>query len=244
MKNKSKKYFLVAFLLLNGVMSGSMLISYRAGAQPLNDEILFIIPPRFNFQEYDIPRTLFEEWGYSLTFSMLGETEQVYNDDYVLSSNITIQEIENVSVYDCIYVVGSMSWVEFGKNDSVQEILITADEEEILITAICSSVYVLGCAGIIEGRNVSGLDSLRLFYAEQGATFINEPVVSDGHIITADYGYWTELSEITHEYLNPESENQRISGYTLEFAIGISIISSMFISRNLIKNKLKKLKTT
>ena len=151
----------MVLLFLNGIIASISGFSNVAGAQPVDEKILFIIPPEFSFDEYDTPRKMLEEWGYSLTFSMLHEFEHVYNDDFVLTANTTIQEIENISIYDCIYVVGTLSFQNFAINETVHDILIAANEAELLISAICSGSYALACAGIVVGKNMTGYEPLK-----------------------------------------------------------------------------------
>ncbi len=54
-----------------------------------------------------------------------------------------------------------------------------------VVAAICHGPWVLASAGILRGRRVTSFFSIRDDLENAGATWVDEPVVRDGNLITA-----------------------------------------------------------
>lgn len=56
-----------------------------------------------------------------------------------------------------------------------------------LVAAICHAGWVLASAGIVRGRRLTSYASIRDDLTNAGATWVDEPVVVDGNLITARF---------------------------------------------------------
>jgi protease I len=53
------------------------------------------------------------------------------------------------------------------------------------VAAICHGPWMLASAGVIEGRRVTSFHSIRDDVEHAGATWVDEPIVQDGNIVTS-----------------------------------------------------------
>ena len=60
-----------------------------------------------------------------------------------------------------------------------------AYEGGAVVAAICHGSWLLASAGIIRGRRVTGAPSIADDLINAGATFVDEPAVTDGRIVTS-----------------------------------------------------------
>ena len=237
-KRKNKlRFIILSFSIIFCIFLVYSPIIYASELENTPQKILFLIPHGFNYIEYMETRNYLESWGYKIdTCSTMREIDSYDNLLFSLKVNYTIVEIDDIRNYHCVYVPGSDNWYHFGHNESVQQLLKSAYDNGLLISAICSSTYVLGCAGLIEGKNVTGYYLFQDSYESQGASYFDEPVVVDGRIITADIPYMEELSLAIHEYLQnnpnlpPLPSSNKISGYNIFFSLysGTLIIINFF----------------
>jgi protease I len=72
-----------------------------------------------------------------------------------------------------------------GRFDEIKSIVRTMNADGKLICEICHAGWVLISAGILEGKRVTSTPGIRDDMTNAGATWVNEPVVADGNIISA-----------------------------------------------------------
>ncbi len=149
--------------------------------------ILFIIAPsNFRDEELDQPKAMLEDAGFicdvasTTTDPVQGMLGMLVKPDFL---------VEKVTVdnYAAVVVVGGSGSPALSKNSKVLEIVKTATEKNKVIGAICFGALTPARSGILKGRKGTGWkhpDTLQAF-KENGATYIDEGVVVDGKIVTA-----------------------------------------------------------
>lgn len=73
-----------------------------------------------------------------------------------------------------------------------------------VLAAICHGPWVLISAGVVRGRQVTGVRAVRDDLINAGATYLDTPAVRDGHIITGRAP--NDLPEFCHEIIRALSE--------------------------------------
>jgi protease I len=153
-------------------------------------KILFFIAPKdFRDEEYFIPQEIFEKEGFQ-TFTAstikeiaVGKLGGEVNIDFLFT------EID-VNDYDAVVFVGGEGAVKNLDNEEIYNI-IRKITNKTLLAAICISPVILANAGVLEGKKATVWSS-SLFKSpislikEKGAFYVDENVVSDGNIITAN----------------------------------------------------------
>lgn len=97
----------------------------------------------------------------------------------------TLDDVD-ASAYDAFIVPGG-SWNPDALRADAKVIRLLKDAATAAktVAAICHGPWVLSDAGLLKGKKVAAWWSIRPDLENAGATFVDEPVVSDGNIITS-----------------------------------------------------------
>ncbi|OYT62394.1 thiamine biosynthesis protein ThiJ [Thermoplasmatales archaeon ex4484_30] len=100
--------------------------------------------------------------------------------------DILIDDID-VKQYDAIIFIGGYGAEIYFSNDTAIKIAKDAYEQNKVIGAICIAPCILAYAGILEQKNATVYPTTKYIniLKNQGANFIDKPLVKDGKIITA-----------------------------------------------------------
>lgn len=98
--------------------------------------------------------------------------------DYAFS-DITVAD------YDALLVPGGWAPDKLRRYPEVLEIVRYMDEKKQPIGQICHAGWVLISAGILEGKQVTSTPGIKDDMANAGADWLDEPVVTDAHIVSS-----------------------------------------------------------
>ncbi|WP_100374290.1 type 1 glutamine amidotransferase domain-containing protein [Bacillus sp. FJAT-45037] len=87
--------------------------------------------------------------------------------------------------YDAILVPGGWSPDLLRRFDSVLNMVRVMDKQKKPIGQICHAGWVLISANILQGKKVTSTPGIKDDMTNAGATWIDKPVVVDGHIISS-----------------------------------------------------------
>jgi protease I len=103
---------------------------------------------------------------------------------YAIVSDLTFAEVA-VDDYDAVVCIGGRA-PEYLRNDPrLIAILREFDRAGKWIFSICHGVQLLAAAGLLEGRQVTCYEHVRIEVEAVGATWVNADVVRDGRIVSA-----------------------------------------------------------
>lgn len=155
----------------------------------MTKKVLYIIAPKdFRDEEYFEPKAILEDNNIqvvtaskdiNIAMGKLGKNAKI---------NIDISQI-NVDEYDAIIFAGGSGAVNYIKNKIINKIINKANENKILICAICIAPLILAYNGILKDKNVTMWNSnneQKNEIEKLGANFVDEKVVVDKNIITAN----------------------------------------------------------
>ncbi|AST90715.1 protease [Sutcliffiella cohnii] len=116
-----------------------------------------------------------------------------------IMSEYAFKEI-NPNDYDAILVPGGWSPDLLRRYEEVLSMVRTMDEQQKPIGQICHAGWVLISAKILEGRKVTSTPGIKDDMMNAGATWVDEPVVVDGHIISSRRP--PDLPDYMREFIN------------------------------------------
>ncbi|QYN21639.1 DJ-1/PfpI family protein [Amycolatopsis sp. DSM 110486] len=87
--------------------------------------------------------------------------------------------------YDALYMPGGLAPEELVANDAAVEFVRTFAERDKPIGSVCHGPRVLAKAGLATGRAMTGFYHVESDIADAGGTYVDEPVVADGRIVTS-----------------------------------------------------------
>ena len=175
----------IAIIMLTVVMS-----TVAGGAnkelKSIEGKRVCMIVPYNNYQdeELDIPKELFETEGaiVSIFSSESGFATGMSNAKTEVDG---INEELNVADFDAIVFVGGIGVIEYNNDPIAHSIAQQAIQQNKTLAAICLAPVILANAGVLEGKQATvlgGAEKLK----RKGCTYVDEPVVVDGAIITAN----------------------------------------------------------
>lgn len=86
---------------------------------------------------------------------------------------------------DALVVPGGYAPDKMRLHQSMVDLVKKAHDRGKIVAAICHGPQLLISAGIVTGRRVTSWPSIAIDLTNAGATWVDEPVVQDGNIITA-----------------------------------------------------------
>ena len=150
-------------------------------------DILFLMDHEYG-ANYHYIRPIMEGWGWNVTITGTAETLSPcsYQSPAVtLDSDILISEIEDITEYDIISIMPGDSHTLMLADAHALELIQSAVNEGLVVSAWCKAVRVLAAADVIDGLNVTGNAEYDDEYEAAGANYLGiVPPVIQGNIVT------------------------------------------------------------
>ncbi len=154
----------------------------------LEKHVLFIIAQEnFRDEELTEPKQALEAAGAKVTVASISTDEARGMLGMRIKPDIAVRDV-NTAEYDMLVVVGGSGSPKLAEYPEVLNVIKRFDEQGKPIAAICLAPYVLAKAGVLGDKRVTvypadfALAELR----RANATYVEEAVVVDGRLITAD----------------------------------------------------------
>lgn len=150
-----------------------------------NKKVIALVDHEFEDLELWYPILRLQEEG--ATVHLVGqEAKKEYIGKYGVpaTSDYAFQDI-NVVNYDAILVPGGWAPDKLRRYPEVIHFVKEMDKAEKPIGQICHAGWVLISAKILNGKKVTSTPGIKDDMENAGATWFNEPVIVDGHIISS-----------------------------------------------------------
>jgi protease I len=103
---------------------------------------------------------------------------------YPVAADAAIEEV-GIEEFDVIVVPGGFSPEYLRRNPAMIDFIKAANSADKVIAAICHAGWLLATAQILHGRRVTSVPTIRDDVTNAGGQWVNEPVVTDGNLITS-----------------------------------------------------------
>lgn len=152
---------------------------------------VLLVVAQNNYQplEYSIPKGVLESAGIkAVTVSnQVGVAKSTgnYNSTKV---DLSLENI-NINDFEGLFFIGGPGALEYLDNEIAHNLLKTWQKTDKPYGAICISPRILAKAGVLKNKKATGWNGdgrLENLLLENGAIYINNSVVVDGNVITAD----------------------------------------------------------
>jgi protease I len=91
----------------------------------------------------------------------------------------------DMDAFDALLVVGGWAPDKLRRSEAVLELVRAADRDGKLLGVICHGGWVPASAGVLKGRTMTCTPGIKDDVSNAGATYVDEPVVVDGNLVTA-----------------------------------------------------------
>ena len=184
------KGYLIALLLVLGISTVASSISASSVDTSIEAqdsvEILLLLDHGYGGNVPFI-MDIFERYGWSMTTTGLNET--LISCSYLgfeeLTVDVLMTEISDLSQFDAITIMPGNSHDLLRTNQTSLNLINSAVNEGLIVSAWCKGVRVLAAADVISGKNVTGSADFAAEYEAAGATFTAlVPPIIDGNFVT------------------------------------------------------------
>ncbi len=150
-----------------------------------NKKVIALVDDDFEDLEHWYPVYRLREEGAQV--DLVGETgNKTYYGKYGVpaQTDLAFSDVK-IEEYDAILVPGGWAPDKLRRYPEVINFIKTMDQAEKPIGQICHAGWVLISAHILQGRTVTSTPGIKDDMTNAGATWVDEPVVTDGHIISS-----------------------------------------------------------
>jgi protease I len=152
-------------------------------------DILMIIAQRgFQPIEYKDTKEELQKGGFKVITASVTTNDAIGKDGTRVKPDIAVKDSE-VDDYDAVVVIGGPGALSLGEHKEIIDLLNDANDKGKIIAAICIAPVILAENGLLHGKKATvwnGDGEQEEILRNNGAEFVNEAVVQDGRIITAN----------------------------------------------------------
>lgn len=152
----------------------------------LNDKKVAVLAENlYQDMELWVPYYRLQEAGASVT--IVGtEADTVYESKhgYPARSEVAARDVNGADL-DAVVIPGGYAPDLMRRDAGMVALVRDAFEAGKLVAFICHAGWLPISAGILEGKTVTGFFAIKDDLKNAGATYVDEPVVCDGNIITS-----------------------------------------------------------
>ncbi len=138
------------------------------------------------YQELELwyPVLRLTEAGAEVKVIGTGQPTYTSKHGYPVAVHASADEV-SAQDFDAVIVPGGYAPDRLRRYPAVLKLVREAFEQGKVVAAICHAGWVLVSAGILKGRKVTSLSAIKDDVINAGATWVNEPVVRDGNLVTS-----------------------------------------------------------
>lgn len=190
------KFFIVIILILSGlIFSGCVKKQNNLNIMSLENNlkpkvILVVAYQGFQDLEYKNTKEALEEKGIEVIVasSLIGTAKGKLGEKVKIEKNLSSI---NLSDFDALVFIGGPGALEYLNDSEAHRLIKDTIAQEKILGAICIAPEILAQAGVLKEKKAtvwssSVDDSPILFLEEKGAEYVDQQVVKDGKIITAN----------------------------------------------------------
>jgi protease I len=179
---------LVSIIMILTLLAGAIPLPTKAieGAASRGKIIIVIAPKDFQEVELNQCRKVFDSRGFEVTIASTTTEPAIGMSGRVELPEVTISQIDLKDYLALVIIGGSGAKTYLWDNAQLHQVVKQADEEGIVVAAICLAPGVLARAGILDGKEATVYpEAIAIAELEKGgAIFTDQPVVISDNIVT------------------------------------------------------------
>ncbi len=148
-------------------------------------KIAILIEDLFDDKELIYPYYRMQEAGYKVDLiGSLGNNTYKSKFGMLLKSDFASNEVP-ASDYEAVIIPGGFSPDYMRRCQATIDFVKTFDQQQKVVASICHGPWLMISACNLKGKKLTGFHSIRIDIENAGATFVDQAVVVDGHLITS-----------------------------------------------------------
>jgi len=146
--------------------------------------VLIFAAPQFEDLELLYPKIRLEEEGASVVVAGLGERTYAGKKGHSVTVDMNVDDVY-AEAYDGLVIPGGWAPDTMRRSEHLLRITQEMAAAGKPVAFICHAAWVLASAGLLKGRRATCVRAIRDDVANAGATYVDEPVVVDGNLISS-----------------------------------------------------------
>jgi protease I len=146
--------------------------------------VIALVEEEYEDLELWYPVLRLREAGAEVVVAGLGAPSYTGKYGLVAEPDAHVDDL-HMADFDGILVVGGWAPDKLRRSEKVLELVRQADAAGKLLGVICHGGWVPASAGVLKGRTMTCTVGIRDDVMNAGATYVDEPVVVDGNLVTA-----------------------------------------------------------
>ncbi len=148
--------------------------------------VAFVIAPEnFRDEEYFQPKVILQSHGFSVDTIVKGDPEEVTGSKGGKARTDAHFDTVTPENYDILIFAGGPGAKVYLQDTEVHDLVWSFYSQSKVVAAICIAPSILANAGILTGKKATAYPDQKENLVTKGAYWLDEPVVVDGHIVTA-----------------------------------------------------------
>jgi protease I len=151
-------------------------------------KILMVVAQKaFKDEELLVPKEILEGEGHDVKIASISRAKATGVGGTAVQPDMAVHEA-NPEFFDALVIVGGPGSPVLAKTEEVLDLVRNANKQGKVVAAICLAPMALANAGVLSGKKATvypskdAIETLR----SHDARYMEEPVVMEGDIITAD----------------------------------------------------------
>jgi protease I len=146
--------------------------------------VLFFVGPQYEDLELWYPKIRLEEEGAQTLVAGLGERVYQGKKGYPVTVDRSVDDLYP-EVYDALVIPGGYAPDHMRRSEKLLSITRAIADAGKPVAFICHAAWVPISAGLLKGRKVTCVRAIKDDVINAGATYLDEPVVVDGNLISS-----------------------------------------------------------
>ena len=146
--------------------------------------VLILCGPEYEDLEVWYPKLRLEEAGYLAPLAGMGEASYRGKHGYPAVMDGHVREF-HADTLAGVLAPGGWAPDKLRRDPAVLALVRGVHEAGHLVATICHGPWILISAGIVRGRTLTSTVGIRDDVINAGATWVDEPVVVDGHLVSS-----------------------------------------------------------
>ncbi len=149
-----------------------------------NGTVAILVGPEYEDLEVWYPKLRLEEAGYSAPLVGMGDASYRGKWGYPATMDLAVADLDAASL---VGVLAPGGWApdKLRRDVKVLDLVRSVHASGGLVATICHGPWILISAGIVRGRTLTSTVGIRDDVVNAGATWVDQPTVTDGNIVSA-----------------------------------------------------------
>ncbi|GAB4267656.1 MAG: hypothetical protein Kow00122_21440 [Thermoleophilia bacterium] len=146
--------------------------------------VAILVADQYEDLELWYPKLRLEEAGATVTLAGMGQRTYLSKHGYPATADANVGELEAAD-FDGVVVPGGWAPDYLRRSPAVTRFVAAVAGRKDLVASICHGPWVLISAGVVAGRRMTSVESIRDDLCNAGALWEDAAVVVDGNVVTS-----------------------------------------------------------